>query len=65
MEWLANSILQDNRPYRRSQADRIIGQIETGLGNYLTITVFSESALSIPSALAAVRTLQAQGSGRR
>ena len=32
VEWLANSIFQDNTStYRRSQADRIIGQIETGL----------------------------------
>ena len=32
VEWLANSMFQDNTPaYRRSQADRTIGQIETGL----------------------------------
>ena len=32
VEWLANSLFQDNTPaYRRSQADRTIGQIETGL----------------------------------
>lgn len=36
VEWLANSIFQDNTPaYRRSQADRIIGQIETGLRELL------------------------------
>ena len=36
VEWLANSIFQDNTPaYRRSQADRIIGQIETGLRGLL------------------------------
>ncbi len=47
VEWLANSLFQDNTPaYRRSQADRIIGQIETGLRELLT--VFSESALTIP-----------------
>ena len=36
VEWLANSVFQDNTPaYRRSQADRIIGQIETGLRELL------------------------------
>ena len=36
VEWLANSLLQDNTPaYRRSQADRTIGQIETGLRELL------------------------------
>ena len=36
VEWLANSLFQDNTPaYRRSQADRIIGQIETGLRDLL------------------------------
>ena len=36
VEWLANSLFQDNTPtYRRSQADRIIGQIETGLRELL------------------------------
>ena len=36
VEWLANSIFQDNTPsYRRSQADRTIGQIETGLRELL------------------------------
>lgn len=35
-EWLANSWVQDNTPaYRRSQADRVIGQIETGLRGLL------------------------------
>ena len=49
VDWLENSLFQDNTPaYRRSQADRTIGQIETGLRNCLTITVFSESALPIP-----------------
>lgn len=32
IEWLANSLVQDNTPaYRRTQADRTIGQVETGL----------------------------------
>lgn len=36
VEWLANSLFQDNTPaYRRSQADRTIGQIETGLRELL------------------------------
>lgn len=36
VEWLANSLFQDNTPaYRRSQADRTIGQIETGLRGLL------------------------------
>lgn len=36
VEWLTNSIVQDNTPaYRRSQADRTIGQIETGLRGLL------------------------------
>ena len=36
IEWLANSLTQDNTPaYRRSQADRAIGQIETGLRELL------------------------------
>ena len=36
VEWLANSLFQDNTPaYRRSQADRTIGQIETGLRRLL------------------------------
>ena len=36
VEWLANSLIQDNTPaYRRSQADRTIGQIETGLRELL------------------------------
>ena len=36
IEWLANSFCQDNTPaYRRSQADRTIGQIETGLRELL------------------------------
>ena len=36
VEWLANSVVQDNTPaYRRSQADRVIGQIETGLRGLL------------------------------
>ncbi|MCY3889554.1 MAG: hypothetical protein OXG50_06615 [bacterium] len=36
IEWLANSLFQDNTPaYRRSQADRTIGQIETGLRELL------------------------------
>ena len=36
VRWLANSIYQDNTPaYRRSQADRLIGQLETGLRNLL------------------------------
>ena len=36
VEWLANSVFQDNTPAcRRSQADRIIGQIETGLRGLL------------------------------
>ena len=36
VEWLANSLAQDNTPaYRRSQADRTIGQIETGLRELL------------------------------
>ncbi len=36
IEWLANSFYQDNTPaYRRSQADRTISQIETGLRELL------------------------------
>ena len=36
IEWLTNSLFQDNTPaYRRSQADRTIGQIETGLRELL------------------------------
>ena len=36
VEWLANSLFQDNTPdYRRSQADRTIGQVETGLRELL------------------------------
>ena len=36
VEWMANSLTQDNTPaYRRSQADRVIGQIETGLRELL------------------------------
>lgn len=36
VEWLTNSLFQDNTPsYRRSQADRTIGQIETGLRELL------------------------------
>ena len=36
VEWIANSVFQDNTPaYRRSQADRIIGQIETGFRELL------------------------------
>ena len=36
VDWPANSLFQDNTPaYRRSQADRIIGQIETGLRELL------------------------------
>lgn len=36
IEWLANSLVQDNTPaYRRTQADRTIGQIEIGLRELL------------------------------
>ncbi len=36
VEWLANSLFQDNTPaYRRSQADRAIGQVEIGLRELL------------------------------
>lgn len=36
VEWLANSLFQDNTPaYRRTQADRTIGQIETGFRELL------------------------------
>ena len=36
VEWLANSLFQDNTPaYRRSQADRTISRIETGLRELL------------------------------
>jgi len=36
VRWLANSVFQDNTPaYRRSQADRLIGQLETGLRDLL------------------------------
>ena len=36
VDWLENSLFQDNTPaYRRSQADRTIGQIETGLRELL------------------------------
>ena len=36
VEWLTNSLFQDNTPaYRRSQADRTIGQVETGLRELL------------------------------
>lgn len=38
VEWLANSLVQDNTPaYRRIQADRVIGQIETGLRELLDL----------------------------
>jgi len=36
VRWLANSLFQDNTPnYRRTQADRLIGRLETGLRDLL------------------------------
>ena len=52
VEWLANSIFQDNTPaYRRSQADRTIGQIETGLRELLDHHGLQRSGAAYPNQL--------------
>ena len=52
VEWLANSLFQDNTPaYRRSQADRTIGQIETGLRELLNYHGLQRIGASYPNQL--------------
>lgn len=52
VEWLANSLVQENTPsYRRSQADRRIGQVETTLRDLLDEHGESAAGEKYPAAL--------------
>ena len=52
VEWLTNSLFQDNTPaYRRSQADRAMGQVETGLRELLDHHGLQQIGTSYPNQL--------------